>query len=60
MEAYDKPEHAGESIFGAILESAPSLQSLFKSQKLIAAKFISSVLEVEKPSGKFMKSHENP
>lgn len=37
---YEQPDYAGEAVFASILDSAPSLQSLFKTPKLVAAKFI--------------------
>eukprot|EP00435_Cladocopium_sp_Y103_P009437 s3628_g2.t1 len=38
---YEQTDYAGEAVFASILDSAPSLQSLFKTPKLVAAKFIS-------------------
>lgn len=43
---YERPEEAGEAIFASIVDSAPSLQSLFKGQKFIAGKFINRFHEM--------------
>eukprot|EP00434_Breviolum_minutum_P018136 symbB.v1.2.015999.t1/scaffold1207.1/size131524/1 len=41
MSHYPEPTQAGEAVFANIFASAPSLQSSFKNQQLIAGKFIS-------------------
>ena len=38
-----RPSSAFQAVFASILDSAPSLQSLFKTPKLVAAKFISGI-----------------
>ncbi|CAE7729948.1 unnamed protein product [Symbiodinium sp. CCMP2592] len=41
LDCYPKPEHAGEAIFAAILDAAPSLQTFFRGgTALLAGKFV--------------------
>ncbi|CAE7525772.1 unnamed protein product [Symbiodinium natans] len=41
LDCHAKPEHAGEAIFAAILDAAPSLQTIFRAgTALVAGKFV--------------------